>query len=201
MRNVVTLRTAAIPVACIGIMVTSAAACEPPLEGTSADPFVDGSQCSVEHRLGDWTAVWASKAEDVGEGIMTQSFTSSENCGDKGVTVVMDCNSAKSVVFGEAGIIYGWTAGEDIEIGERYYALQAAVTPGEQYWDKYDSTPAVSLPAPFSVVDVETEARRLKMPVVNSLNSLRIKMTYENYSFDLSCGCRTFYPNSKGASQ
>lgn len=156
-----------------------ALACSPAMN--AAAQSVAGANCALRHDMMPIGADGLTEAEDVRSGFVTQLHFDGNACYVAEARVILDCLEGQALLFGPAA---------PMSIEDHLAATEGAYG---QLFAEYTQTP-VSL----DVLEEVAGEEGLKVTRIASL-AAPVVLGQSGKPFDLACGCRLFYPDSKGA--
>lgn len=189
------LTYAAVAALCCAGGAMAARACTPG-ENTRAERIRDGL-CKDRHTEVPYGEVGLYDARDLGQGFVSQVYSEGTACAHSYSMVVLDCARDAAAIFGA----YDFTPGVMSE-------AEAQKARGGQYSLLVDRIEAAAKAGrPMQVAEIVSQARKAKLENAAevSVAGKRIGITNSpnpsRYRYDLSCGCRLYYPESAGALQ
>ncbi|WP_425049910.1 hypothetical protein [Psychromarinibacter sp. S121] len=166
----------------------AAQACEP-IYREGVDRF-DGPNCGVTYFKDGISDEGISPADDLGGGFVRQTYFDGFACAATQSGVVIDCNAGQAVIYGPSALIE--FAAEPGPENAQYAGTYAAV----------DAAAKAGTPLPLGEIKRRAAgmANAAIVPVVGKAIGISNTGAPSNRRYDLSCGCKVFYPGSAGAS-
>ena len=162
-------------------------ACEP--APFAAGTRQDNGNCSMSYFDDVVTQRGTGYASDLSGGFVAQYYTEGNACYMTASMIVVDCNAGKAVIFGP-GPTVGAGAG-----------MPPASDPFERLSGQVEAAGKAGKPMSLGAVLGGAQGKFANAVAVAVPGRVKISNddSAPRHSFDLSCGCKLYYPGSAGA--
>ncbi len=145
--------------------------------------------CGVTYYDDGITGRGVDGATDLGSGFVEQFYVSGNACYASSSMIVTDCNSGRAVIFGPVDIESPMSA-----------AAQDANRPFNTLRRTIETAAQAGEPLSLERIHALAGTGYVNNSIVDAGNPVAISNTTDRplHSFDLSCGCRHFYPGVSG---
>ncbi|WP_152612811.1 hypothetical protein [Leisingera sp. ANG-M6] len=176
----------------LSISASAALACQP---GLNQQAFSEMKGiCGVTHFAEEFGSEGLSEAVDLGAGFVSQLYHSGSACAVAHSQIVSNCAEAKAVVFGP-GSYAGAMTKEELENRQeepfQVLSLQVEASAGAGN--------------PMDLAEIEAIAKNAEMINADTVTIIGRRIGISNserrpaHTYDLTCGCKHYYPDSAGA--